>query len=97
MPSRRKRGITIGVLVQKYLIKDFKFLTLNIQLSSILTKEPMGAESISPVARKREPIALFFCKPPGSPFHGDTLYADPLMEPTCRRDEKLKILAVGHS
>ena len=94
MPSRRKRGITDGNVVQKYLIKGFKFLTLNIQLSAILTKDPMGAESISAVARKRAQIAPTFSTPPGSPFRALAPLRYPEVEPKCHRCEKDGTLSV---
>ena len=55
------------------------------------------AKSIPGFARKRERIGPPFCTPPGSPFRALTPNADPLMEPTWHRGEKLKILAVGQS
>ena len=87
MPSRRKGWNTIGGVVQKNLIKDFKFLTLNIQLSSILTKDPMGAENISPVVRKRARIGPTFSTSPSYPFRALTLERYSLLEPSCHRGE----------
>jgi hypothetical protein len=63
---------------------------------SKLSKNPMGAESISPVARKREYLGHTFSTPPGSPFRALPVYASPLMEPKCHRGEKEGILSVGH-
>jgi hypothetical protein len=56
----------------------------------------MGAESISPVARKREPLDHTFSTPPGSPFREEPLYGSPEVEPKCHRGEKEGILSVGH-
>jgi len=56
----------------------------------------LRAESISPVAPKRESIAPTFSTPPGSPFRALVPYDDPLMEPKCHRGEKEGILSVGH-
>ena len=53
----------------------------------------LGGQSIPAVARKRERIAPPFCTPPGSPFQGEPLDADPMMEPTCHRCEKDGILS----
>ena len=56
----------------------------------------LRAESIRPVARKRESIAPTFSTPPGSPFRALTPISDPLMEPKCHRGEKEGILSAGH-
>ena len=55
---------------------------------------PMGAESIRPVARKREPDGYTFSTPPGSPFRVLAPYGSPLMEPKCHRGEKEGTLLV---
>ena len=52
----------------------------------------LGGDSIPAVARKREPIALPFCTPPGSPFCALLPTADPELEPKCHRGEKDGIL-----
>ena len=54
------------------------------------------AESIRPVARKREPIAPTFSTPPGSPFRALVPTGYPELEPKCHRGEKDRILSVGH-
>ena len=59
-------------------------------------KMTLDPKSIRTVARKREPIAPTFSTPPGSPFRDAPPYSDPMMEPTCHRGEKFKILAAGH-
>ena len=56
----------------------------------------LRAESISPVARKREPLDPTFSTPPGSPFRALTPNADPEVEPKCHRGEKEGILSAGH-
>jgi hypothetical protein len=51
------------------------------------------AKSIPGFSRKREPIALLFCTPPGSPFRALPPTVDPMMEPTCHRGEKDGLLS----
>ena len=53
----------------------------------------LGDQSIPAVASKREPIALLFCTPPGSPFRALLPIRYPLMEPTCHRGEKDGLLS----
>ena len=57
----------------------------------------LAGDSIPAVARKREWIAPPFCTPPGSPFRALPPTGYPLMEPTCHRGEKFKILAEAKS
>ena len=59
-------------------------------------KDPMGAESIPPVARERARIGYTFSTPPGSPFQDLAPYGSPLVEPKCHRGEKEGLLSVGH-
>ena len=56
----------------------------------------LSAESIRPVARKREPFGPTFSTPPGSPFRALLPYSDPEVEPKCHRGEKDGILSAGH-
>ena len=56
----------------------------------------LRAESISPVARERNPDGYTFSTPPGSPFRGEPLNADPLLEPKCHRGENEGLLSEGH-
>ena len=56
----------------------------------------LRAESISPVARKRESIGPTFSTPPGSPFCALSPYDRPEVEPKCHRGEKEGILSAGH-
>jgi hypothetical protein len=53
-------------------------------------KYGMSGDSVPAVARKREPIALFFCTPPGSPFQGEPLYGCPTVCTDCRRGSKMR-------
>ena len=56
----------------------------------------LRAESIPPVARKREPLDHTFSTPPGSPFRALPPESVPEVEPKCHRGEKDGILSVGH-
>ena len=53
----------------------------------------LGGKSIRTVAPQRALDDPTFSTPPGSPFQGEPLDADPLMEPTCRRGEKDGLLS----
>ena len=57
----------------------------------------LGGDSIPAVAPERAQIGIPFCTPPGSPFRALPPTGCPLMEPTCHRGQKFKILAVAQS
>ena len=53
----------------------------------------LGGDSIPAVAPKREPDGVPFCTPPGSPFRALLPISDLMMEPTCHRGEKDRLLS----
>ena len=54
----------------------------------------LRAESISPVARERNPDGYTFSTPPGSPFRALLPYDDPEVEPKCHRGQRDGLLSV---